>query len=150
MSIVRSKLWIDGQWVKSSTTLVVKSPFTSEPVGEVDQASTSDLECAISASVKAFEIYKKSSRFIRSRLLFAMAKEISARRTEFVDRIVQEAAKPVSLAEIEVGRAVGTFTIAAEEAKRFCGEVVPVDIDAGGRSFPPAISLFKPRGPVLG
>jgi acyl-CoA reductase-like NAD-dependent aldehyde dehydrogenase len=78
-----------------------------------------------------------------------MARGIEARRSELVDAMVSEAGKPRLLSDGEVSRAVVTFTIAAEEAKRLGGEVVPVDVDAAGRAYAPAVSHWAPRGPVL-
>ncbi len=63
--------------------------------------------------------------------------------------MVEEAGKPRTLSEVEVSRAVQTFTVASEEAKRLGGEVVPMDWDAGGRAYSPAVSMLVPRGPVL-
>jgi glyceraldehyde-3-phosphate dehydrogenase (NADP+) len=78
-----------------------------------------------------------------------MATGIAARREHFVSRIVEEVGKPRKLAEVEIARAVLTFTTAAEEAKRFGGELVPVDIEPSGRDFLPALALLVARGPVL-
>ncbi len=63
--------------------------------------------------------------------------------------MVAEAGKPRTLSDGEVSRAIVTFTIAAEEAKRLGGEVVPVDVDSGGRAYAPAVCHWVPRGPVL-
>jgi glyceraldehyde-3-phosphate dehydrogenase (NADP+) len=66
-----------------------------------------------------------------------------------VNAIVDEAGKPVTLAEAEVTRALSTFSIGADEAKRYGGELFPVDIEASGRAYDMGYSMFVPRGPVL-
>jgi len=60
-----------------------------------------------------------------------------------------EAGKPITDARREVARAVQTFTIAAEEAKRIPGEVIPLDWTPGMDSH---VGILRrvPIGPVLG
>lgn len=102
---------------------------------------------------EAFKIFRHVSRATRSRLLLKMAEGIEARRADLIKVIVDEAGKPLTLADAEVSRAISTFTIAAEEAKRYGGDVIPLDVEASGRAYSSmtsaAISYFVPRGPVL-
>src|SRR5258706_8925414 len=58
-----------------------------------------------------------------------------------------EMGKPIQFSRAEVDRCVSTFTIAAEEAKRWAGEVVPVDIEAHTAGFQ-AYTVMVPIGPV--
>lgn len=141
--------WINGHFADSKTTAAVFSPFTGEKVAESAQADGAQLETAMAAATAAAAPFRRTSRLIRSRLLSAIAQGISDRRAEMTDLIVREAGKPRLLADAEVGRALITFTVAAEEAKRMGGEIVPVDIEAAGRAFAPAIAKLVPRGPVL-
>jgi acyl-CoA reductase-like NAD-dependent aldehyde dehydrogenase len=146
---VRHKLWIGGQWVDSTATREILSPFDSRKVAEVAQASAAQVELALAEAERAFRAYRRFSAYTRSRLLAAMAQGIAARRKDFVDSIVHEAGKPRTMADAEVSRAVMTFTLASEEVKRFGGEVLPVDLDAAARAYSPAVTRWEPRGPVL-
>src|SRR4051812_48582720 len=121
------RLWIDGKREESSSKKTVFSPWDSRKVAEVFQADSAQLHHAIHCSVRAFEEYRRSSAFLRSKLLAAMAAGISAHRADLVSLIVHEAGKPRMLADIEVTRAIMTFTIASEECKRHGGELLPVD-----------------------
>ena len=71
------------------------------------------MEHAIAESVRAFSSSRKLSRFIRSRLLALIAKKIDENRANFVDLMIKEAFKPRTLADIEVSRAIQTFTWAS-------------------------------------
>jgi glyceraldehyde-3-phosphate dehydrogenase (NADP+) len=71
------------------------------------------------------------------------------RREEFARLMTGEAGKPISDARREVTRAVQTFTVAAEEAKRIGGEVVPLDWTPGTDSHFGILRRF-PIGPILG
>jgi acyl-CoA reductase-like NAD-dependent aldehyde dehydrogenase len=107
----------------------------------------------ITACDEAFKKFRHVSRSTRSRLLQKMAEGIELRRADLIKVIVDEAGKPITLADAEVSRAISTFTIAAEEAKRYGGELIPLDVEASGRAYSSmtsaAISYFVPRGPVL-
>ncbi|MEW6057604.1 MAG: aldehyde dehydrogenase family protein [Bdellovibrionota bacterium] len=144
------RLWIAGAWQGSAEGREVRSPFDGSTVSRVDQASKEQMKLALDAAVEAAKVLRKTSRYLRAQLLSGIAEEISFRREEFVKLISRESGKPVTLADVEVGRALVTFATAAEEAKRFGGEVIPVDVDVAGRPYLPALSYWVPRGPVLG
>ncbi len=85
----------------------------------------------------------------RYQLLQKIASAIHDRREEFARLMMAEAGKPIADAKREVSRAVQTFTIAAEEAKRIPGEVIPLDWTPGTDSH---LGILRrvPIGPVLG
>ena len=147
----RHRLWLAGQWTDGQEPrLNVCSPFDGSLVAQCDQASHAQMEQALQAATNAFQSYRKSSRYLRSRLLEHIRDQIRDHRAEFIHLLATEAGKPISLAEIEVTRALVTFATAAEETKKFSGEVIPIDTDASGRAYGAAISHWVPRGPVLG
>ena len=143
------RLFIDGRWEDGISSREILSPFSGKAVARCAQASSEQLERALAAAERAGKDFRKISRFGRARLLSLMARGIESRRAELAASMVAEAGKPLTLADGEVGRAIVTFTIAAEEAKRLGGEVVPVDVDSAGRAYAPAVSHWAPRGPVL-
>ncbi len=145
----RHMLWIDGAWRESSRTHTIKSPYNGRIVSVAEEADDALMERALAAAKSAQHRFRKTSRYARSRLLAAMARRIGEDRAKFVASLVDEAGKPSALADAEVSRAITTFTVGAEEAKRYGGEVFPVDIDASGRAYDVGTSLFVPRGPVL-
>jgi len=82
-------------------------------------------------------------------LLQQIATLLSRRRDDFATTISTEAGKPITDARREVARAIQTFTVAAEEARRIPGEVVPLDWTPG---FDTHLGLLRrfPIGPILG
>ncbi|MBW3660636.1 MAG: aldehyde dehydrogenase family protein [Gemmatimonadetes bacterium] len=139
--------WIGGEWVGSEEREPILDPFTGEVVGEMALASDADLDRAIEAAVDAFELTRGLSAYERERMLRGVAERIEKRRDELAERMIAEAGKPRQYVEGEITRAVSTFTLGAEEAKRFGGEVIPVDIMERSQGY---VSLTKrfPRGPV--
>lgn len=147
--MTRHMLWIDGEWLVGTRTHTIKSPYTGKIIAVAEEADDALMERAIAAARNAQAAFRRNSRHLRSRLLAVMAQKIAERRNAFVTSIIDEAGKPHRLADIEVTRAIGTFTTGAEEAKRYGGEWIPVDIDASGRTYDAAQSFLVPRGCVL-
>jgi acyl-CoA reductase-like NAD-dependent aldehyde dehydrogenase len=141
--------WIGGEWVGSAERDPVTDPFLGGVVGEMALASDADLERAIGAAQDAFELTRGQSAWERESMLRGVAQGIAARRREIVERMIAESGKPRKFADGEVTRAISTFTLAAEEAKRFGGEVVPVDISEASEGYF-ALTRRFPRGPVAG
>ncbi len=86
--------------------------------------------------------------YARAEILQKISGKIAASSEDFARLICEEVKKPIKEARREVARAVFTFNWASEEAKRFGGEVLPLDLDSSsvGRS---ALTRRFPRGPAL-
>lgn len=140
---------IGGRWVTGTRTLPIPNPFTGKPIAEVAQAGKADAEEAVQQAVAAFSDLRSLPAHARFSALRRIAESLSARREEIARTITAEAGKPITDARREVGRAIQTFTIAAEEAKRIPGEVVPLDAAPGSEGYL-GITRRVPIGPVLG
>ena len=141
--------WISGEWRRSELFREIFSPSTGKQIARRSEIDDLLLEKAIASAERAFIRYRRISRATRSKLLLAMVRGLETRRAEIVQTMVEEAGKPWLLSDAEVGRAMTTFTVAAEEAKRLVGDVLAVDIESSGRAYDDAISYWVPRGPVL-
>lgn len=126
-------LLIGGKWVRRAAgELPVLNPYTSREIARVPLGDERQIDRAIAAAAAAFPEARGVAPFARADLLRRVAAGIGERRGEFVDTIVAEAGKPVTLARAEVDRAMATFTLAAEEARRTAGEALPLDAFAAG------------------
>ena len=85
----------------------------------------------------------------RYHILQHIAGSLYDRREEFARLMSGEAGKPIADAQPGSSRAVQTFTVAAEEAKRIPGDVIPLDWTPGTDSHLGILRRF-PIGPVLG
>ena len=101
------------------------------------------------SSVEGAAAMRRLSGYARSTLLQKAAQALQSRQEEFARTMMAEAGKPLTDARREVGRAVQTFSIAGEEAKRIGGEVVPLDWSPGMESYWGVTRRF-PLGPILG
>jgi acyl-CoA reductase-like NAD-dependent aldehyde dehydrogenase len=141
--------FIDGALVAPGTRVVdvVRNPATGEAIGEVAQATAEDLEHAILVAERAFAVFRTWPRHKRHDLCEAVATRLRAERQELAELMARDAGKPLSMAQGEVDRAVLTFSLAADEARRFGGEVVPLDVDPRAAAMTSVVHRF-PIGPV--
>lgn len=140
-------LLIGGRAVAAPDADAVTNPYTGETVAQVPLAGPEQVEMAIAAAAAAFEPFAAWPVYRRAQVLCNVAEGIAARRAELADCIVAEGGKPVTQALGEVDRAVNTFSIAAEEAKRVGGEVIPADVTPAGEGCL-ALTRRFPVGPV--
>jgi len=122
------KLLIKGKWEESKDKREIKSPYDKSVVGVVHFAGKKQVEKALSAADEAFSETKKLSSFERSRALEKISSEIERRKEELAKSITLQGGKTIKASRIEVERAVNTFQIASEEAKRIGGEMIPLDL----------------------
>ena len=138
---------IDGKWISEGPLLEVKSPYDGQVVGVTNYASAAQLEQAIRAAVKAFEVTRVMPAYDRQRILRKVSDTIAAQAEEFARLIALEAGKPIKSARIEVDRAVLTFSPAAEESTRINGEWLPLDLQPSTKGRNGIVRRF-PLGPI--
>ncbi len=113
----------------------VRNKYSGEVLGTVPEARREDVEAAVEAAQVASEVMAEMSAHRRGEILRKAAELIRARREEFARIIAAEAGKALKFARVEVDRAVSTFTVASEEAKRIHGETVPMDAVPAGEGY---------------
>ena len=143
-------IYLGGRWVESPDTLLVTNPARpDEPAGTTFLATPEQYEEAVQAAVRAFEVTRRLPAYERSRILREISAGIAARREELASLIVAEAGKPIRDALTEVDRGVLVFRLAAEEAERMTGELIPLDIVPASRDRVGITRRF-PIGPIAG
>ncbi len=128
--IVGYPLQIPG--CQSQEFVEVKSPYSGEALASVAQADEKAIARAVAVAQETFKsVMSKMPAHKRSQILAATSKLIEARHEDLSRTIAAEGGKPLKDARVEVGRAVGTFAISAEEALRLDGEQLPMDRQPG-------------------
>ncbi len=146
-SKMAQSFFLSGEWRASGEMISVRNPHTGGEVASVCSASPGDVEAAIAAAVAAFERTRRMPAHARSAVLAHIAGGIRARHAELSRLVAVEAGKPIRAARQELDRCILTYEIAAEEAKRIGGEVVPMDIAPAGEGRFGLVRRF-PLGPV--
>jgi acyl-CoA reductase-like NAD-dependent aldehyde dehydrogenase len=145
-------LFVGGEWaapLDSQATADVINPFDNSIVGSVYLAGEAEVERAIDRALLGFEKTRALQSYERFNILSFIANKIGERKEEFARLITAEIGKPAQASLGEVSRAITTFQLAAEEARRIGGEVVPLDITTAGRDRYGIVRRF-PLGIVLG
>lgn len=140
--------WVAGRRETGSRTLPVAHPYDGRPVAEVDVPGPEHVEEAVAAAATAARELAAAPAHVRAGALTAVSDGLAGRRQEVARLITAESGKPLRWARAEVDRAVSTFRWAAEEARRWSGEVQRLDTDAAGEGRM-ALVRRVPRGPVL-
>lgn len=121
------KMYLAGEWVDSEKKLAVYSPYDGKLVGRTAAASSKDFTRAIAAAHKAFQQTRKLHSYQREAILNQIADEVEQKSEKLARSISLEMGKVIRDARGEVARAVSTFRVAAEEAKRLPGEILDLD-----------------------
>lgn len=121
------QLFIDGQWKPSASgrTLPVVNPATEEVIGHIPHANTADLDEAVAAAAKGFEVWRNTSVFERSKIMRRAADLLRERAADIAQLMTLEQGKPLAEAKGETLAAADTIDWFAEEARRTYGRVVP-------------------------
>ena len=129
------KLFIDGQWVTAGPLLEVRNKYNGQVIGAVPTARHEDVEAAVAAAVRAAPVMADMPAYKKAEILFRAATLLRERHSDFAQTIAAEAGKALKFARAEVDRAISTFTIAGEEAKRLHGETIPLDAVPAGEGY---------------
>ena len=143
--------FLGGEWrgaTSSSAVIKVRNPFDDSLVGIVTQATEQDADDAVERAHAGFDKSRRLQGHERYEVLSTIARQINARKDEFAEIISAEVGKPISAARTEVARSVLTFQLAADEARRLGGEVVPLDVNPVGNNRYGIVRRF-PVGIVL-
>lgn len=140
--------WLSREGHRTRNTLDVRNPFDGTLVATVALASQEDMERAIEETRRGFEETRTLGSYERAEILAGIAAQLSAHKDEVAHLITLEAGKPILFSRLEVDRAIMTFQVASEEAKRIPGEVIPLDLNAASRDRIGLVRRF-PLGVIL-
>lgn len=128
-------LFIGGKWIDSARTAEVTNKYTGQAFATVAQAGEAEVRQAIAAAESAAPTMAALPIHRRAAILGKAAQLLQQRHDEISRVIALEAGKAIKFARVEASRAIDTFTLAAEEAKRIHGQTVPLDAVAAGEGF---------------
>ncbi|OLS21524.1 MAG: Lactaldehyde dehydrogenase [Candidatus Heimdallarchaeota archaeon LC_3] len=121
-----------GKERETKNKIEVINPYNQEVYATVAYADESHLLKAIDSAYTIFPVTRKIPSYKKSDICLSVAKQISERVDEIAEIIASESGKPMIYAKSEVLRCIDTFTIAAEESKRICGEFSSLDAVSRG------------------
>jgi acyl-CoA reductase-like NAD-dependent aldehyde dehydrogenase len=140
--------WIAGKAEASESDLLVRHPMDGSEVAAVAVPDAEQVQTAVAAAAGVAREFRASPAHERAAALLHVSRQLDKRAEEAAETIVAENGKPLKWARVEVERAVATFRIAAEEARRLGGEWQRLDAEPSGEGRI-AITRRVSRGPVL-
>lgn len=131
----RYPLYLGGEPIASNADLVVTDKYTGEEATRVALADEGTIDAAIDLACEAAAPMRHLAACDRKAVLLHCAQRFTERAEELALGLCIEAGKPLKDSRGEVGRLIDTFQIAAEEAVRIYGEVLPLDISPRARAY---------------
>ncbi|RKT57679.1 aldehyde dehydrogenase family protein [Saccharothrix australiensis] len=140
--------WIAGRPEQGAQATTVYHPFDGTEVASVAVPGPDQVERAVAAAASVAREFRRTPAHVRAAALLRVSQALTERAEEIAETITAENGKPLKWANVEVTRAVNTFRFAAEEARRFTGDLQRLDTDPTGEG---RLALVRrvPRGPVL-
>ena len=119
--------YLAGRAEWANAELAVTNKYSGEVVTRVAKAGPEAIERAIAAAVAAAEPMRRLPGWRRREVLQFCVLRLRERADELARMLCIEAGKPIRDSRGEVARLIDTFEIAAEQATRATGEVLPLD-----------------------
>ncbi len=110
-----------------------KSPYSGKVVSRMPLCSAEDTKRALQIAKQASKEMAKSPLHQRVAWLEDVAKNLKKYREDIALTIVDEVAKPLAFARVEVDRCIETIELTAKELVALHGETIPTDITPSGK-----------------
>lgn len=146
MAYPDTQLFINGAWrdAADGRTLAVRNPATGQEIGRVAHAGRADLDLALDAAARGFEVWRDYTPARRSVILRKAAALMRERADTIAAVMTQEQGKPRIEARSEAMAAADIIEWFAEEGFRVYGRLVPHRSDITVRQM----VIKDPVGPV--
>jgi len=132
----------DKVYRKNITPIPFVDKFDKSTVCNVGAATSDDIKEAIARATKAESAMAQMPSYERKEILLYVAEQIRIHTEEIATILVAEVGKTITDARGEVGRAVDTFTIAAEEAVRRHGDFQQLDLSKRNAGLTSIVNRF--------
>lgn len=122
-----TRLLIDNQWQDAADgrTLPVLNPATGQAIGQVAHASVADLDRALAAAQRGFEVWRATSSVERQRVMRQAAALLRERADAIATLMTMEQGKPLAEARAEALGCANMIEWFADEGRRVYGRIVP-------------------------
>lgn len=146
MAYLDTQLFLDGEWRDATDrrSLPVRNPATGQEIGRVAHADRSDLDLALIAAQRGFEIWRDFMPAQRSKIMRAAAALLRERAGDIALLLTEEQGKPLAEARGETLAAADIIEWFAEEGFRVYGRLVPHRSNPAVRQM----VIKDPVGPV--
>ncbi len=127
------QMFLDGRWTGGTKSQPVVFPYNGQAFEEVPVAGAADVDRALATLVTGAAAMRALSAWERSQILERAARLMLEQAEDFARTITLEEGKPIRESRVETTRAAEVLRLSAEEARRLCGEMLPLDGVESGR-----------------
>ena len=127
MTYPHVQLLINNEWrpARSNATIPVHNPADGSVIGSVARASVADLDDALAAAAKGFQVWRNTPALERSKVMRAAAGLLRQRADTIATMMTMEQGKPLAESKAEIGMAADIMEWFADEGRRVYGRLVP-------------------------
>ena len=143
-TIIDAKVLMGSSEESRDNLETIVNPYSGEVVSRYPLCNRADALKALKIAQKASKDTAKSPLHQRVLWLEDVANKLREYREDIALTIVDEVAKPLAFARVEVDRCIETIELTAKELVALKGETIPTDIAPSGKK---SIAYFK-RVPV--
>jgi len=124
-SLVKTDVYINGEWIGSNDSLAVIDPSNGNRIAEVAKVGAKETQQAIEAANKALKPWQQHSAKQRANLLRAWYDLIIVHKDDLAQILTAEQGKTLAEAEGEIVYGASYIEWFAEEGKRIYGDTIP-------------------------
>jgi succinate-semialdehyde dehydrogenase/glutarate-semialdehyde dehydrogenase len=119
-------LFIDGRWGPSISgrTMPVENPATGRQMASLARAERADLDQALAAVERGFQVWRKVSAYERAKIMRKAATILRERAEDIARNLTQEQGKPLAQSRLEVAAGADIVDWFAGEAQRIYGRLI--------------------------
>ncbi len=126
LTLPDARLLIEGRWVDGASRRSTLDKYRLQPCTSIHLPSREQVRAAVAHADAAFRASRLGPHE-RGAILDRAATLLEERRDELVRAMQLEVGFPAADGLNELRRCVQTFRLSAEEARNFCGEMVPIE-----------------------
>ncbi|OHX48953.1 aldehyde dehydrogenase [Planococcus salinarum] len=128
------KMYLAGEWVNSEKVIEVRDPQDNRIIDTVPAAAAEDMLKCVEEAKEGAKIAAAMPVHQRMAVINAAADYIEKNSERYARTLASESSKTIREAGKEVGRAIQTLRISAEEARRINGETISFDQSPGSEN----------------
>lgn len=126
------RVLLHGHWIAvAENTIPIRSVLDDHVLGNMQALSKEAIDKAVTNAAASQPAWAATPFWKRRSIMHDVARLLAESQDIFAKMLVEEIAKPISLARDEVIRTVELIDYYADEGLRFCGEIVPADAWSG-------------------
>lgn len=118
------ELYIDGRWRQANGAPII-NPADESVLGTVPHATKADLDDALDAATRGFNVWRNTAPNARAQIILRAAALIRERVNEMAVAMTLEQGKPLDQAKLEILRGCEIIEWDATEGMRLYGRVIP-------------------------